>query len=276
MVSLSNHAFNVRTAAPLCALAAALWLDPQVAAQRGRGQPAGPPPTPKAAAPVDLSGYWVALVTDDWRWRMVTPPKGDVLYLPVNAEGRRVADAWDPAKDEAAGEQCKGYGAPSVMHLPGRLHISWQNDTTLVVETDAGTQTRVFHFGAGSTGADQRAAPPDAPSWQGYSVAQWEFDGPTRRGRMAGGGGQPRHGSLKVETRRLRPGYFRKNGVPYSANTNLTEYYHLMPGPNGDQWLTLISEIRDPQYLSETWVVSTHFKKASDTSRWNPEPCSAR
>src|SRR5438876_9005302 len=81
MVSLSNHAFNVRTAAPLCALAAALWLDPQVAAQRGRGgQPAGPPPTPKAAAPVDLSGYWVALVTDDWRWRMVTPPKGDVLY----------------------------------------------------------------------------------------------------------------------------------------------------------------------------------------------------
>ena len=223
MVSLSNHAFNVRTAAPLCALAAALWLDPQVAAQRGRGgQPAGPPPTPKAAAPVDLSGYWVALVTDDWRWRMVTPPKGDVLYLPVNAEGRRVADAWDPAKDEAAGEQCKGYGAPSVMHLPGRLHISWQNDTTLVVETDAGTQTRVFHFGAGSTGADQRAAPPDAPSWQGYSVAQWEFDGPTRRGRMAGGGGQPRHGSLKVETRRLRPGYFRKNGVPYGANATLT------------------------------------------------------
>ena len=277
MVSLSNHAFNVRTAAPLCALAAALWLDPQVAAQRGRGgQPAGPPPTPKAAAPVDLSGYWVALVTDDWRWRMVTPPKGDVLYLPVNAEGRRVADAWDPAKDEAAGEQCKGYGAPSVMHLPGRLHISWQNDTTLVVETDAGTQTRVFHFGAGSTGADQRAAaPPDAPSWQGYSIAQWDFDGPTRRGRMAAGGGQPRHGSLKVETRRLRPGYFRKNGVPYGANATLTEYFTTLTD-EGVDYLVVTNFLEDPQYLAQPYIRTVQFKRQADPRGWNPTACSTR
>jgi len=266
---------NVRIAAPLCALAVALWLDPQVAAQRGRGgQPAGPPPTPKAAAPVDLSGYWVALVTDDWRWRMVTPPKGDVLYLPVNAEGRRVADAWDPAKDEAAGEQCKGYGAPSVMHLPGRLHISWQNDNTLVVETDAGTQTRVFHFGAGSTGAEG-AAPPDAPSWQGYSVAQWEVDGPTRRGRMAGGGGQPRHGSLKVETRRLRPGYFRKNGVPYGANATLTEYFTTLTD-EGVDYLVVTNFLEDPQYLAQPYIRTVQFKRQADAKGWNPTACSAR
>src|SRR5438067_13445955 len=76
-------------------------------------------------------------------------------------------------------------------------------------------------------------------------------------------------------TTRLRAGYSRKNGVPYSANTNLTEYYHPMNAPNGDKWLTVISEIRDPQYLSESWVVSSHFKKVSETSRWNSESCSA-
>ena len=71
----------------------------------------------------------MSLVTDDWRYRMLTPPKGNVDYLPVTAEARRVADAWDPAKDEAAGEQCKAYGAVGVMRLPGRLHITWEDDT---------------------------------------------------------------------------------------------------------------------------------------------------
>src|SRR5262249_39614638 len=135
-------------------------------AQRGRGAPPAPPAAPRAAAPIDLTGYWVSLVTDDWRWRMVTPPKGDVLYLPVNAEGRRAAEAGDPAKDKAAGEQCRAYGAGGLMHLPGRLRISWQDDRTLVVEADAGTQTRVLHFGG-------EAPAGEAPSWQGYSTALW-------------------------------------------------------------------------------------------------------
>ena len=237
-------------------------------AQRGRGgQPAGPPPIPRTAAPIDLTGYWVALVTDDWRWRMVTPPKGDVLYLPVNAEGRRLAETWDPAKDEAAGEQCKGYAAPSLMHLPGRLHVSWQNDTTLVVEADAGTQTRVFRFGG--------AAPQDAaPSWQGYSVAQWEFDGPGpgRRGRPAA---PPRHGSLKVVTTKLKPGYFRKNGVPYSANAVLTEYFTTF-ADEGVDYLVVTNFLEDPQYLAQPYVRSVQFKKQADSKGWNPTPCSAR
>ena len=76
-------------------------------AQGRGGRPAGLPTTPKVAAPVDLTGYWVSIVTEDWRWRMVTPPKGDYSSVPLNPEGRKVADAWDAAKDEAAGEQCK-------------------------------------------------------------------------------------------------------------------------------------------------------------------------
>jgi len=236
-------------------------------AQRGRGgQPAGPPPVPRAAAPVDLTGYWVALVTDDWRWRMVTPPKGDVLYLPVNAEGRRAAEAWDPSKDEAAGEQCKGYGAPSLMHLPGRVHITWQNDTTLVVEADAGTQTRTFHFGGAAADAQ--------PSWQGYSIAQWEFDGagPGRRGRPMA---PPKHGSLKVVTTKLKPGYFRKNGVPYSANAVLTEYFTTLTDEGAD-YLVVTNFLEDPQYLAQPYIRSVQFKKQADSKGWNPTACAAR
>ncbi len=130
-------------------------------------RPATPPKSPKDGAPVDLTGYWVSIVTEDWRWRMVTPLKGDSASVPVNAAARKIIDAWDPAKDEAAGQQCKAYGAPAVMRIPGRLHITWQDDNTLKIETDAGMQTRLLHF-AGK-------APDHAePSWQGYSVANWE------------------------------------------------------------------------------------------------------
>src|ERR1051326_8142985 len=100
-----------------------------------RGGAAASPAAAKASAPVDLTGYWVALVTEDWRWRMVTPAKGDYPSIPLNAEGRRVAGAWDPAKDEAEGNQCKSYGAGNIMRQPGRLHITWENDNTLRVDT---------------------------------------------------------------------------------------------------------------------------------------------
>src|SRR5262245_26044659 len=110
----------------------------------GRGAAA---PTARAAAPFDMTGYWVSIVSEDWRWRMF-PNKGDYAGVPLNAEARKLADAWDPAKDEAAGEQCKAYGAPGIMRIPGRFHITWQDDQTLKVESDAGKQVRVFHFGA--------------------------------------------------------------------------------------------------------------------------------
>ena len=133
------------------ALLIALVASPALLAQapaRGQGQggrggrgaaATEPPPTPRAAAPIDLTGYWVSVITEDWRWRMVTPPKGDYVSIPINVEAKKAADAWDPAKDTAAGDQCKTYGAPGLMRLPTRLHITWQDDTTLKVETDTGT-----------------------------------------------------------------------------------------------------------------------------------------
>ena len=245
----------------LALLAPALAQPPQGGGRGGRGGRGGPPPAAKAAAPIDLTGYWVSVVTEDWRYRMVTPPKGAFGGVPLNAEGRRVASAWDPAADEAAGQQCRSYGAAALMRVPGRLHITWDNDTTLKIEADAGTQTRVFHFGPAQPSAGD-------PTWQGYSLAEWE---PATTGR-----GQARSGDLKVVTSRLLPGYLRKNGVPYSANAALTEYYDRIKAPNGDDWLVVMTEVRDPQYLTMPFVTTTHFKKLPDAAGWSPEPCSAK
>jgi len=208
-----------------------------------------------------MTGYWVSVVTEDWRFRMVTPPKGNYSGVPLNAEGRKLADTWDPAKDEAAGNQCRSYGAPGLMRVPGRLHITWDDDTTMKIETDAGTQTRVFHFGG-------KEAQTGESSLQGFSAAEWEM--------AATGRGQPKAGNLKVVTTHLLPGYLRKNGVPYSANTVLTEYWDRIGAPNGDEWLVVSTEVRDPQYLSSPFITSTHFKKQPDAEGWMPEACSAR
>ena len=228
---------------------------------QGRGGQA-PPPTGRPGAPVDLTGYWVSLVTDDWRYRMLTPPKGNADYLPVTPEARRLADAWDPAKDEAAGEQCKAYGAVGVMRMPGRLHITWESDTVLKVETDAGTQTRRLYFGA----------PPTAPeqSWQGVSAARWArpVTPPTE--------GLAPQGELRITTRNMRPGYIRKNGVPYSANAALTEYFVRLVDDDGQQYLAVTQQLEDALYLAQPIIRTMLFKKQADGAGWNPTPCSSR
>jgi hypothetical protein len=238
--------------------------------------PAAPAPTApgKSGAKIDLTGYWVAYVTEDWRWRMVTPLKGDAASVPTNAEGRKVIDAWDPAKDEAAGLQCKAYGAPAIMRVPGRLHITWQDDLTLKIETDAGQQTRLLHFAA--------QPPRDAaPSWQGYSAAKWEGPEPAAIPPLTFGLGlaprlNARSRSLEVTTTQLRAGYLRKNGVPYSDKTVLKEYYDLFSEPNADTWFMVTTIVDDPTYLAVPFVTTSHFKKIADASGWDPEPCTAR
>ena len=247
------------------------------AQQGGRGQAA--PPAARAAAPLDLTGQWVSLVTDDWRWRMVSPPKGDVLYLPVNDAGRRAAEQWDPAKDEAAGEACRAYGAGGIMHWPGRLRISWENDNALKLETDTGQQTRLFNFGNPQPSAGE-------PTWQGFSVAAWELPGAGsgRGGRGRGGAGAAGAGgpvtrpgsSMRAATTRMRPGYYRRNGVPYGAGATLTEWFTTITEPDGNTYLLVTNILEDAQYLSAPYVRTVQFKKQTDTSGWNPIPCSAR
>lgn len=228
-------------------------------AQRG-----GPPLAPRAQAPFDITGYWVSLVSEDWRYRMTMPPKGDFAGVPLNAAGRQAAAAWDPATDDASGNACRAYGAGGVMRMPGRLHISWTTDDTLTIETDAGMQTRTIAFRdpAGGEGG-----------WQGASTGSWDR-GDTA---MTRGGFFPgavvRGGSLRVLTTKMRPGYLRRNGVPYSADAVMTEYFDRFDVPGGESLLVVSTEFVDPKYLATPFWTSTHFKKQSDASGWNPRPC---
>jgi len=273
----------------LCLLCGGAFL--AGAAQQPPAAPAAPatPQTPRSIAPIDLTGYWVSIVTEDWRWRMMTPAKGDYASVPINDEGRRVADTWNLAKDEASGLACKPYGVGNIMRMPGRMHITWQDDRTLKVEFDAGTQTRLLHFDSSSAVAAKPGAKATAPSWQGYSTAQWQIAGQTvdvdRNGipQVGGGGGgrgrgrrgaPPVGGSLFVTTTNFREGYLRKNGVPYSANATITEYFDKVgPEPNGDVILLVRTVVEDPKYLQMPFITSTHFKLEKDGSKWNPSPC---
>jgi hypothetical protein len=232
--------------------------------------PPGPPPGParsgKQGALADFTGNWVALVTEDWRYRMMTPAKGDANGLPLTQEARKAMDAWDPAKDEAAGETCKAYGAPGLMRRPTRLRITWQDDNTLKVETDEGTQTRLFHFNA--------QAPQNEPlTLQGFSAAIWQGGpGPGRGAPPA----KPASGSLKVVTTKLKPGYLRTNGVPYDSQTVLTEYFTKVSGPENETFLVLTSAVEDPLYIRGDYLTSTHYLKEPDGSKWDPSPCRAK
>ncbi|HUI78601.1 MAG TPA: hypothetical protein VLY24_11805 [Bryobacteraceae bacterium] len=243
-------------------------------------------PTAKESAPIDLTGYWVSLITEDWRTRMLTAPKGDYYSIPLNAAGRKVADTWDAAKDISTGKQCMSYGAAAVMRVPGRLHITWQDDNSLKIETDAGKQMRLFSFSrARSSGSP--------PSMQGNSVARWQTPQSTRDytsklsardantpgfpGIFNGEDEKPRDtrklgGTLKVVTTNLLPGYLRNNGVPYSENTVLTEYYDLH-SRKGSDYLVITQSVDDPQYLDVPWVTSNHFRREPDGSKWDPRPC---
>src|SRR5215470_10209692 len=207
-------------AGPVVALLLSLAV-PGIGLAQGRGAGGGAAPQQggRAGAVKDLTGYWVSVVAEHWHLRMMVPPKGDFTMLPLNAEARRITNMWDPAKDEAAGEACRSYGAPTIMRVPGRLHVTWVDDTTLKIDTDAGTQTRLLHFEAGRAGEAGKAGVGQAPSWQGYSAATWRR--PTRTDQQS----NKNAGDLRVVTTRLRPGYLRKNGVPYSENATVEEFF---------------------------------------------------
>lgn len=223
----------------------------------------GPPPQPQdaqEAAPIDITGYWVALVTEDWRFRMVTAPAGDYEGLGLTAKAREIADAWDPDADLASGNACKAYGAGGLMRIPTRLHITWASPNVLQIDTDAGMQTRLLKFGDAQDNAG-------AGTLQGVTNAQWLLE------REGGFGSPVTWGSIEAETTDMAPGYLRRNGVPYGTQAHMTEYYELLTGGDGTEYLMVISDLADPEYLNQLFTVSTNFKREPDGSKWDPTPC---
>jgi hypothetical protein len=256
-------------AALAVAFVTALAATATLAQGRGAAQSPAPPRTPRAAAPIDLTGYWVSIVNEDYRWRMITPPKGDYSSLPLTDDARKVADTWDPSQDG----RCEAYGVGGLMRMPTRLNITWESDASLRIETDAGQQTRRLFF-------DAARPAPTARTLQGFSRAEWQRAVPAGRGGRGGRGGPPPIGpapgsSLKVTTTQFRAGWLRRNGVPYSENATITEYFDRFAAPDGAEWLVVTTIVNDPKYLNQEFVTSSHFKKEPDGSRWSPSPCRA-
>jgi hypothetical protein len=240
-------------------LAAALAGAVDLAAQQ-------PPPAPGSArsvAPFDPTGVWVSVVTEDWKWRMPTPAKGDTLGIPLNEAGRSTAGSWDYVKDKAAGAECRAYGAGGIMRMLTRLRIGWVDGQTLKIESDAGRQTKLLHF--------DRSRPPSGPrTLQGHSIAEW-----VDVFRSRGGGAPPPYGTgaMRVVTTHLNGGYLRKNGVPYSQDATVTEYVDLVGGPDGTQWMIVKTTVDDPVYLTAPYLTSAHFMREPDESKWQPGTC---
>lgn len=302
---VSHHQEQVFAQAPPAAPAG------QAPARGGRGGGAPTtPPTARAAAASDFTGYWVRIITEDWRWLMVVPNKGNSDSIQLNPAGQAILNAWDPMKDEADGNQCKGYGAGAISRLPTRAHVTWQDDNTLKWETDQGMQTRLFKFGAAAQTVDESAR-----SWQGVSVATWEpvagggrGGAPAAAGRggpgapagfpgappaatddaaallpvnappvAAGARGNNQNGWLKVVTNNMKSGYLRKNGVPYSEKATITEYFQPMPETYGVRYMVVTTIIEDPEYFTGPLITSSNYKKLPDTNNgWDPQPCSVR
>jgi hypothetical protein len=222
-------------------------------------------PDARSQAPLDFTGYWVSLVTEDWRYRMMVADPGDTESIPLNPEGVKAAAAWNPQQARAASDEaCRAFGAGGIMRIPGRLHITWQDANTLKIETDSGTQTRLLHFGG-------RAPLNAAPTWQGYSVANWQGLTPRRRGADL----SKKEGYLQVTTSALRAGYLRTNGVPYGADTQLLEYFDSFKEANGDEYLVVTTVVNDAQYLTQPLVTSSHFRRLPDAGGWDPTVCRA-
>ncbi len=256
-------------------LTALLAVSPAILAQPGPPGPppaarrGGPPPAAQQAARFDLTGYWVSVVTEDWRWRMLTAPTGDVGSIPANAASRKEALKFDGSKYGPAWTNkidCRAYYAGGLMRMPTRLHITWAGPDTLKIESDWGQQTRLLYF-------KQSDVPNAGPTPQGSSLATWQLPVQGPRGGFARGGGPVTGGRLQVVTTKLSPGWLQRNGVPYGEKAQVTEWFQLFEDSTGKVWFDVTTKVEDPQHLSSPYVTSTDFRKEPDGSKWSPHAC---
>jgi len=249
-------------------------------AGQGRGAPAGAPAGvgARGAAPVDLTGYWVSLVTEDYIERMFPDsPRSGVPRAGGGGGrgggGQGAAGGRGGAAPAAAApaDPCRVYGAAGSMRLPGRLNITWADDNTLKIDMDAGKQTRLMHFGV-------IQAPAGEKTLQGYSIATWEVGGRGGGGGGRGGGGggagagaapAARWGSLNVVTTNMTGGYLLTSRTAYTENATLTEYF-TRHTDFGVDYLTVVAIITDP---GGNHTTSSTFKKEPNGSKFSPTGC---
>ena len=228
----------------------------------------------REAAPVDLTGYWVSpswrTGAGAWSRRSKAMPRA----CPSTPQARPSSTPGIPAKDEAAGDECKAYGAPGLMRVPGRLRIRWQDDDTL---EDRSRRRRADALAALRRGAARTASRRAGKATRGPVGAS---DGAPGTGRRAGSAWR-RGGPRRAERSRWRRrsccrATCGRMAFRTASETTCTEYFDRFTEPDGTEWFTVTTIVTDPVYLGVPFVTTTDFRKERDGASWDPRPCTAR
>jgi hypothetical protein len=188
-----------------------------------------------AFAQTDFSGEWRALAHEAGG----DPRIGEYMGLPINDEGRSVAEAWDASVLSLPELQCRPHPLPYAEQTPGNpanAQFRWWKVIDPVTQNTIAYRKRGAWMEPERTiWMDGRPHPPEyAPhTWQGFSTGEWVG------------------GALKVTTTHIKEGFIRRNGVPVSDRTTTTEFFIR----HGD-YLTSNLYIDDPVYLAEPLVVT--------------------
>src|SRR5437867_1270199 len=155
---------------------------------------------------IDLSGDWSPVIHEDAQDRTGGPDLGDYTGLPINDAARLRADSWEATMLSLPEWQCRPHPIGYITHGPSTLRISKEVSpvSRQVIAWHAEwlrSQDRPIYM-------DGRLHPSeDAPhTWMGFSTATWEGD------------------MLSITTTHLKEGYIRRNGLPISDMTTMSEH----------------------------------------------------
>jgi hypothetical protein len=198
----------------------------------------------------DLTGEWAPRFHEDQPERIPGPDIGDYLGLPINDSARLRGDSWDASLLTLPEHQCKPHPADYGPRGPANLRF-WRDIDTATQQTIAYHTHISWQAPERTIWMDGREHPPEyAPhTWQGFSTGKWEGD------------------MLTVTTTHLKNGWIRRNGIPRSDKAVLTEHWI-----RHDKFLTLVSIVNDPVYLSEPFIRTTDWQADPDQNI-APYPC---
>ena len=184
----------------------------------------------------DFTGYWMWLPHEEFRMRLWGPEPGEIGGLPLNEKAINAAMTFDPNDYYKPENQCRNHGAAYVMRAPFARQFLYEDTDTLLIRIELEAQERKIYL-------DGRLPSSEEHTGLGHSVGSWKNE------------------ILTVTTTHMTPYYHRRNGVPYSENAVMTEHFLL----HDSNYLTIITKVDDPEYLSEPLVRSISFKKLPDT-----------
>ena len=231
---------------------------------------AGPPRSARAAAPVDLTGTWVSVVTEDWQWRMVTPKKGDVRQRAAQCRRtpcRRLCGSV------ARTVMCEAYGVgghhadagAAAYQLAGRLHAE---DGERCRSADATAAVRRTPRRPASPSAARPRRDAGKRSLQGDSVAEWQGGGAGEIDPFTGRGDRPgctalglAEGANHEHARRTGCG---ATACPTARTTVVTEYFTRFTHPQAGDWFVVTTSVDDPTYLTRLVHHQQQFQERAD------------